>query len=244
MLTTNTHAAFQTTRWTLVDRLRLGSDDEQQEALGALARLYWPPVYAVLRAKGMDRARAEELAQDFFVRIGLERGLFTNADQHRGTLRSLVRASLENYLIDGHRREVVRRSTQAASLDDLEREEDLLASVRGLAPEAVFDQRLAMSMVEEALDRCRLHFEAKDKVRNWRVFHARKILPALGASGAIGLEQAAREFGFASAADAAAAVQTVTRRFETILREIFFESGDNPDNLSDARGIVTRWLGV
>ncbi len=83
-----TRARFQTTSWTKIQELGLGSDAERAEALAALTVRYWPAVYAFLRGRGLGPEHASEVTQDFFVQVVVARQLFDRAKAERGRLRS------------------------------------------------------------------------------------------------------------------------------------------------------------
>ncbi len=95
---------FETTQWTLV--LEAGEGDERRagEALASLCQSYWHPVYAYLRARGLDRQGAEDVTQGFFTRL-IETGSVRHARRERGRFRSFLLASLENYLRNERQRE-------------------------------------------------------------------------------------------------------------------------------------------
>ena len=60
---------FPTTRWTLVVA---AGDPEQKGARSALASLcenYWYPLYAYLRRRGYPAHQAQDLTQEFFIRV-------------------------------------------------------------------------------------------------------------------------------------------------------------------------------
>lgn len=67
--------------------------------------------------------------------------------------------------------------------------------------------------------RCETHFESAERAGHWRLFEARVVRES-----PVPLVEAAATFGFASAALAAAAVQTVKRRLDAILREVVAET--------------------
>jgi DNA-directed RNA polymerase specialized sigma24 family protein len=62
--------AFPTTHWTLV--IAAGGDRSSLERDAALERLcgvYWYPVYAFIRRRGASPEHAQDLTQDFFLRV-------------------------------------------------------------------------------------------------------------------------------------------------------------------------------
>ncbi len=55
---------FSTTRWSIVQGAGAESDAGQL-ALTELCRIYWFPIYALVRARGVDAEQAKDLTQDF-----------------------------------------------------------------------------------------------------------------------------------------------------------------------------------
>jgi hypothetical protein len=212
-------AGFETTPWTQILAARGGTPTEQTQLLEDLSRRYWAAAYAYLRRRGVDREQAGELTQAFFADVVLGRDLFERAVPERGSLRGLMRRSLGNYVIDAHRREVARGSDRRVPVEQVDREEALLARHEKLTADELFERRWRMAVLDGALRQCREHFERNGTARNWAVFEARVLTPSIGAADPPPLAHLADQHGFRNAADAAAAVQTVKRRLNAILAE-------------------------
>src|SRR3954471_9134253 len=60
---------FESTRWTLILVARDRDAPGATEALGALCRIYWYPLYAYIRQRGHTPDDAEDLTQCFFARL-------------------------------------------------------------------------------------------------------------------------------------------------------------------------------
>jgi len=98
---TSAPGAFATTRWSLI-RSGAGSgskDRETREALAELCQIYWRPIFFFIARRGYPPEDAEDLTQDFFVRI-LRGNWLQKADPARGRFRSLLLKSLQNFLND------------------------------------------------------------------------------------------------------------------------------------------------
>src|SRR5215468_912415 len=90
---------FPTTRWTLVVA---ASDPRRKEARSALVSLcenYWYPLYAYLRRRGYPADRAQDLIQEFFIRV-LEGRYLDRADADKGRFRSFISTSLKFFVAD------------------------------------------------------------------------------------------------------------------------------------------------
>ena len=156
----HTGAVFATTRWTLV--LGAGQDGgpSQHEALAALCRSYWPPVYAYLRRFGTSPADAQDLTQDFFRRL-LEREFFARAEREKGRFRTFLLCSLKNFLHDENLRANAQKrgGGQVVSLDERLAEEGYLAEPADrVTPEILFERRWASALLEGVLGKLEAEF--------------------------------------------------------------------------------------
>jgi len=87
---------FPVTRWTLLQRVRAGSDEDARAALNTLCSAYWYPLYCVARQKGLGEHDAQDAVQGFFECM-LRRETFTVADESVGKLRGLLLSSFTHY---------------------------------------------------------------------------------------------------------------------------------------------------
>jgi RNA polymerase sigma-70 factor (ECF subfamily) len=74
-------------------------DREIRKALAELCQIYWRPIFLFIVRRSYSREDAEDLTQDFFVRI-LREDWLQKADPARGRFRSLLLKSLQNFLND------------------------------------------------------------------------------------------------------------------------------------------------
>src|SRR6266699_2818762 len=91
---------FPTTRWTLI----VGAGDPHRKetrsaALVSLCENYWYPLYAYLRRRGYPADQAQDLTQEFFVRV-LEGRYLDRADPEKGRFRSFILTSLKFFVAD------------------------------------------------------------------------------------------------------------------------------------------------
>jgi len=90
---------FPTTRWTLVVA---AGDPQRKEARSALVFLcenYWYPLYAYLRRRGHPADQAQDLTQEFFMRV-LEGRYLDRANPEKGRFRSFILTSLKFFVAD------------------------------------------------------------------------------------------------------------------------------------------------
>src|SRR5205814_976363 len=74
---------FLQTHWSLVRRAGGIDSPESREALEALCRAYWFPIYAFVRRQGHSPHDAQDLTQDFFARL-LASDSIARADPRQG----------------------------------------------------------------------------------------------------------------------------------------------------------------
>ncbi len=92
---------FPSTHWSVVfaaGRTQF-EPDIAHAALAELCQVYWAPLYSFVRSRGYTVHDAQDLTQSFFAFL-LERRLYTRADRRKGRFRSLLLASIKNFLAD------------------------------------------------------------------------------------------------------------------------------------------------
>src|SRR5450631_4375255 len=90
---------FPTTRWTLVVA---AADPQRKEARSALVSLcegYWYPLYAYVRRRGYPADQAQDLTQEFFIRV-LEGRYLDRADPEKGRFRAFLLTSMKFFVAD------------------------------------------------------------------------------------------------------------------------------------------------
>ena len=165
---------FATTRWSLILSAANSESGEQEArtALDELCRTYWRPVFSFICRRGYSMEDAQDLTQDFFVKI-LGRNWLEHADRNRGRFRSLLLTSLQNFLVNAAERTHTRKrggDMEFISWDDWMAEAPSQLSISphaldSLPAERLFDLRWATTVVEQALRRLREECEGKDRLR-------------------------------------------------------------------------------
>ena len=142
--------SFLTTRWSLVIRAG-GGHTEGRRALDELCRIYWYPLYCYARRRGLPRADAEDAVQGFFLRL-LEKDLFGKADRDKGRLRAFLLSSLQDYLVDEHRRATAAKRgghAEFVPLDTTGAEDRYCREpVENETPEKHFERRWALTVLQ------------------------------------------------------------------------------------------------
>lgn len=157
---------FATTHWSVVLRAGHQSSPDSQDALEQLCRAYWYPLYAYVRRIGHSPEDSEDLTQEFFSRL-LEKNALAQAARERGRFRSFLLTSLKNFLTNEYRRgaRLKRGGGQLmVSLDRTGAEDRYLAEPTDAAtPETLYEQRWALTLLENALARLRAEYAANGR---------------------------------------------------------------------------------
>lgn len=158
---------FPTTSWTLVRKARREGGRMAEEAMDALCRAYWRPLYAYARGRGLARADAQDSVQDFFA-TALRRELFERADEGQGKLRSFLLTAFKRVLLDRAERErAARRSPEGGwaegDFEAAEAEWARSAAAGAAGPDAAFDRQWARELVARATGRVAARYAAEGK---------------------------------------------------------------------------------
>lgn len=160
-------SVFPTTHWSVVLGAGDGSSPEAQAALDRLCRTYWYPLYAYLRRSGRTDADAQDLTQSFFASL-IERDWVSVADPARGRFRSFLLVCLKRFAcVQTQKANAWKRGGRnvVISLQDQDAAERYaVENVADLPPEAVFDRRWALTLLEQARDRLHAECEAAGKL--------------------------------------------------------------------------------
>ena len=162
-----TVARFGETHWSIV----LSAAGRQEparaaESLEKLCRLYWRPLYAYLRHQGQSPHDAQDLTQEFFLRL-LKKDYLNAVDRSKGRFRSFLLAALKHFL--ANERDKARAQKRGGGhsplpLDFSDEETHLgCQPADPITPETVFERRWATALLEQALARLRTEYIQQDK---------------------------------------------------------------------------------
>lgn len=158
--------SFATTQWSR--GLAAGGGDEpiSREAIAELCQTYWYPLYAFVRRRGHSAQDAEDLTQEFFLRV-MEREWIARADQTKGRFRTFLLTMLTRFLANewdkascqkrgGHLRQL------SLTVEDAE-ERLLREPVDPGTPEQAFDRQWALTVLDRVLARLREDYVQRDQ---------------------------------------------------------------------------------
>lgn len=206
---------FATTRWSLVVAATGGSGSA--DALEELCRLYWFPIYAVVRRSGKSSEDAKDLTQGFFAML-LERRTLDLADDSRGRFRSFLLTALKRFLINEWRREQAFKrggGREPVPLDaDLAERLYAREDEQGRTPDELFDRRWALAMLDAAMGGLEAEYRGAGRTDEFA-----RMMPTLTAGrGETDYAELARASGSTEGA-VRVAVHRLRKRFRILIRE-------------------------
>ena len=206
--------SFPTTHWSMLAAASLSGDAEARAALARLCASYRPPVVAFLLQRGHPMNAAEDLAQEFFLKL-LDSRAWKRADRARGRFRTFLLGALMHVASGMRARSEAECRGGGAfigSLDELA-ENGFEPSAESEAGDAVFDRAWAMQLMDTALAGVAQPFLESGREREWNAIS--RFLP--GAGGPPGYEEAAAQLGISLPA-LKTAVHRVRQNFRAELR--------------------------
>jgi RNA polymerase sigma-70 factor (ECF subfamily) len=126
----------------------------------SLCENYWYPLYAYLRRCGYSRDRAQDLTQEFFIRV-LEGRYLDRADPEKGRFRSFLLTSLKFFVADEADRDRAhkRGGGMVVPLEFSSAEERYQREPSDdETPERIFERRWALSVLDRVVERLRNEF--------------------------------------------------------------------------------------
>jgi RNA polymerase sigma-70 factor (ECF subfamily) len=161
-------AEFTTTHWSVVLAAGETQTPQSAQALEALCRAYWFPLYAYVRRQGYAPEDSRDLTQDFFARF-LDKNYVTHALPERGKFRTFLLTSLKHFLVSEWRKteRQVRGGGPAFIPWDADAAEQCYAAEPPgeLTAEKMYEKRCAIALMERVLARLRDEYHAADKDR-------------------------------------------------------------------------------
>jgi len=151
---------FPTTRWTLVIA---AADPQRKEARSALVSLcegYWYPLYAYVRRRGYPADHAQDVTQEFFLRV-LEGRYLDRADPEKGRFRSFLLTSLKFFVADeeDRQRALKRGGGAVLPLEFSSGEERYQREpAHDETPERIFERRWALGVLDRVVEKLRSEF--------------------------------------------------------------------------------------
>ena len=222
---------FATTRWSLILQARSHSDVPARAALAELCEAYWLPVYAFMRRQSKEVQEAQDLTQGFFVSL-LSHDALADVHPARGRFRSFLLAAAKHFACnDRDRNAAVMRGGHVVlhSLDYNLGEQQLSSELsREQSPDAIFERRWALAMLDRVLDRLRQEFELGGRLTLFESLS--EHLSGMAADES--LSEVAQRLQMSPEA-VRVALHRMRKRYRHILRDEIAQTTDSPEDVDD-----------
>ena len=157
---------FPMTRWSLVIGAQDGAADDRNRAMSELCEIYWYPLYAYVRRRGLSPSDAEDATQGFFCEL-LEKDRVQLFSEEKGKLRAYLLGAIKNYLRDLGKRERAEKrggGQKPLSLDMASAEERYTYEPAEFeTPEKLFEMRWALTLLERVFEKVKCEYSRLGK---------------------------------------------------------------------------------
>lgn len=222
--------AFDETRWSIVRRAGSHATGAR-EALEALCRQYWPPLYSFLRARGHAEEDARDLLQGFFLAI-LEKDFISRARPEAGRFRTFLLTGLIHYASNDYAKQrAIKRGGHITFVyidgAEAENHHQRIPSTTG-TPEELYERQWAHGILEGAIERLGKTYKDSGKGRLFL-----ELCPALASpETATDYQGVAERLGMTQGAVRVAA-HRMKARYRESLSQTVAETLDSPADIED-----------
>jgi len=230
---------FPTTRWTLVIAAADPQRKEARSALVSLCESYWYPLYAYVRRRGYPADQAQDLTQEFFIRV-LEGRYLDRADPEKGRFRAFLLTSLKFFLADesDRVRAQKRGGGNVLSLEIASGEERYQREpAHHETPERIFERRWALSVLDRVMDRLRAEF-----VQHGRPEHFERLKVFLLGQSDAPYAALAREMNTSEGA-LKVAIHRLRKRYRDLFRQEIADTVADPNDVESELRFLAGVLG-
>ncbi|GAT33543.1 RNA polymerase sigma-70 factor, ECF subfamily [Terrimicrobium sacchariphilum] len=208
-----------------------GAATEAHHALSHLCQIYWYPLYSFARRTGHSPDDAEDLTQEFFLRL-LEGEWVASADRTRGRFRTFLLTAMKRFLAnEWHRAHAQKRGGHLPilSLDEESAETRFSREPAHTAsPDILYERNWALALLENVL--CRLE---DDLSREGKTAWADILRPLLTSGrGEIDYAATASQLGISEGA-ARVAVHRLRQRYRQLIRSEVAETVGSEDEVDE-----------
>lgn len=222
---------FVTTHWSVVLSARDQASPQSDEALEKLCRTYWYPLYAYARWRGRGPHDAEDLTQEFFARL-LQKNYLMAIEPERGRFRSFLLVAFKRFMADEWDRAAAQKrgGGMAAVCFDTTLAEQLYRNEAEprLPAESLYEQRWAMTLLDQTMRRLRAEFAAAGKsneferLKGFLAVSKAEVSQATAVREPVGSESALR-----------VAAHRLRKRFRQIFREEIAHTVARPEDVQE-----------
>jgi RNA polymerase sigma factor (sigma-70 family) len=226
-----TAAQFATTHWSLVSAAAHGGSTAARRALADLCQIYWYPLYAYARHRGLAADTARDLTQGFFEHL-IEHQIVASADAAKGRFRAFLLACFKNFMASEHARATRQKrggGQPVFSLDAPGAEERFGRELADHAsPEVLYERRWAVAVLDEAMRRLRQEFVTAGRERTFELLSPRLEADRDGAS----IADLAAQLG-AKEGTVRVMVHRLRRRYRDLLHLVVLRTVATPAEVTD-----------
>lgn len=222
---------FMTTRWSVVLVAGRRSSPESRQALEALCRGYWFPLYAYVRRRVVDINEAQDLTQAFFTEL-LTKNYVGSAKVERGRFRAFLLTALKHFLSkEWQKAKAQKRGGNRMQIPlNFEWRDStcIFEPSSGLTAEQIYDREWAIALLGRTMQR--LETEFADAGKKSLFEDVKGFL--IGEHGGATYSDVAAKLGMTDAA-VKMAVHRMRRRYRELLREEIRETVCDPNEVED-----------
>jgi len=235
-------SGFATTQWSIVLRAAHPDDSAARSALEMLCRRYWLPLYAFARRRVSGIQEAQDLTQEFFLKL-LEKNSLAAASPERGRFRSFLLTSLKHFLANEWDRANAQKrggGRKRMSLDWETGESRLsLEPAHSDTPEREFERQWALALLDVVVSRLQNEVTTAGKSRHFELLKE----TLTGSRAAIDYAAVAVELAISEDA-ARQAASRLRKRYRELLREEVAATVESDSDVEDEIGRLLAALGT
>lgn len=235
-------SGFATTQWSIVLRAAQPDDSAARAALEMLCRRYWFPLYAFARRRVATLPEAQDLTQEFFLRL-LEKNSLAAATPERGRFRSFLLTSLKNFLANEWDRANAQKrggGRERLSLDwEIGESRLSLEPAHNDTPEKEFERQWALTLLDVVVRRLQDEFVTADRSQQFELLKE----TLTGGRAAIDYSTVAAELQISEVA-ARQAAHRLRKRYRELLREEVAATVESENEVEDEIGRLLEALGA
>jgi RNA polymerase sigma-70 factor (ECF subfamily) len=224
-------ARFAVTRWSVVLAASRSDSVQARDALEQLCRAYWRPIYTFICHRGHNPQDAQDLTQEFFVRL-LSKNYLGGVGPSKGRFRTFLLASLRHFLANEWDKANARKRGGGRVFVSLS--EPVTGTSSAVEPvdnetaEVVFDRAWALALLDQALARLRQEHVGDGKAQFFDQLKStltgeRTSLPYSSIGARLGLSEGAVKV----------AVHRLRQRYRQLLREEIAHTVSTPEQIEE-----------
>jgi RNA polymerase sigma-70 factor (ECF subfamily) len=197
---------------------------EARSALASLCENYWYPLYAYLRRRGYSPDEAQDLTQEFFIRV-LEGRYLDRADPEKGRFRSFLLTSLKFFVADEKDRQRAnkRGGGRVVAMEFSSGEERYQREpAHNETPERIFERRWALSVLDRVVEKLRAEF-----LQHGRLEHFERLKVFLLGQSEAPYAALAREM-YTSEGALKVAIHRLRKRYRDLFRQEIADTVADP----------------